>query len=126
MSNDDVKRMWVGGQIDEAIHTALMRACTMLGKHPANAVEQAVEEFIVNFARQKLNEGKEIDDKILVTVMTLENRERENQIAQLKQLAYSHLRWPTEESAERLNSACEVSGIAMEKEKCHAYCCSDR
>jgi len=114
MGNEEVRRMWVGGQIDEPTHTALLKMCTLEGKHPTAMVELAIEECIVNFARERLKEGKEIDDKILVTMLSLENRARENQVAQLKQLAYSHLRWSSEESAERLSSACEASGIAVE------------
>jgi len=113
-NNDDVKRMWVGGQIDETIYTALWKVSTELGKHPSVVIEMSIEEFIVNFTNKKLNEGKDVDDKLLVTTLALEDRARTNQITQLKTLAYSHLKFPTEESAERLEAACNASGISIE------------
>lgn len=114
MSGDEVKRMWVGGQLDEVIHTSLLRVATKMGRHPSNVVELAVETYIVNYVRERVDKGEEIDDKILVTALAIENRERENQISQLKQIAYSHMRTPTEEGAERLESACNAAGIPVE------------
>jgi hypothetical protein len=114
MSQEEVRRMWVGGQIDEPIHTAMMKTATRIGIHPSVLVERCIEEFIKNYVQHSLEMGEEVDDKLLVTALALENRERENQIAQLKSMAYFHLRYSTEESAEQLESACRASGIPVE------------
>lgn len=111
---DDVKRTWVGAQLDEPVFNALWKVATAQGRHPAQVAEEGIEHYLVWWTNQQLEEGNKVDDKLLVTKLALEDRARQNQLTQLKTLAYSHLQFPTEETAERLEAACNASGISVE------------
>lgn len=114
MAEKEPRLFWVWGQIEETTHAAMMEIATEMGKHYRVVVEQAVEEFIAEWVKQRDAKNKPVGKKARFESIILNDRLRQTQLSQLKQLAYNHMENQTDESAEQLAAACDLLGVPVE------------
>jgi len=112
--NDDQKLFWVWAQLEEELHTALLEIGTMTGKHPKSLIEAAIEEYIINWVQQRTAKGDKIPGNIQIESIMLQDRRRQIMMTQVRQLAYNHVKAPTDDSAEQLAKTCDLAGISVE------------
>lgn len=110
MSAKESKRMWVSCQVDEDAHSALMQIATRQGLHPSKVLEAALDMYILECSKDP-----DAMPIVRLKAYAIEDRERQSQLSIIKQMAYTHLHEPTDESAERLAYACEIAQISMER-----------
>lgn len=104
-------RKWVYASLNDQEHEALLHIATENGWHASAAVAEAVRTLIEYHAKN----AKNPHSVIVVQAATQENKAKENQLLQLKNLGAAYMANPTEEGADKLQLLCDMVGVSMEK-----------
>lgn len=107
----DENRKWVYSKVEEACHDALMEIATENGVHVSRVIEDALDQFVRNYASEYGDKNK---PKVFVRNMALEDRQIRTMFAQVKQLAYTFAESPTDDNMDRLRLACDAIGVDVE------------
>lgn len=108
MNKKEENRKWLGAHIEDQLYNALMKLSYEEGKHVMTVAEEAFAAHVVNKADKSKNAT------VRIQAAVIEDKDRQNRLAQLKQLYVSHMTLQSEEGAEQLKFLCDLAGVTLE------------
>lgn len=109
MATRDENRKWLSGQVDDQTHNAAMCVSSETGKHITALVEEGIHLMISHYAQTSKSSA------VRIHAAHTDDKSRQNQIGQLKQLIISYQGDPNEDMLDRIKDLCDLAGVSMER-----------